>query len=227
MIKKLSYVFALGVAFSSLHASASTENLNNTSSVNNTASDTLNKAQTELKARLMLLENLQADFSQKVFDNTGAEIMQGAGVLKINRPEKLYWKQTSPDETLLVSDGTKTYYYDEFAEQVTILNSKQLIDNTPFALLTSTDENLWQNYAITHSNNAFVITPNNQGQSQVERLELTFLNDLLTLMTVFDNTGQTSVYEFANQQLNQPIDDSFFTFTIPADVLVDDQSQGE
>ncbi|KPV95491.1 Outer-membrane lipoprotein carrier protein precursor [Pseudoalteromonas sp. P1-9] len=185
------------------------------------------KAQSELKTRLTQLNNLQADFSQTVIDNTGSEIMQGTGLLKIKRPEKLYWKQTSPDETVLVSDGTKTYYYDEFAEQVTILDSKKLIDNTPFALLTSADESLWQNYAVTHADNAFVITPTNQGQSQVERLELKFDADALRSMTVFDNTGQTSVYVFSKQQVNQTIDDAYFQFTIPADVLVDDQSQGE
>lgn len=185
------------------------------------------KAQSELKTRLTKLNNLQADFSQTVIDNTGSEIMQGKGLLKIKRPEKLYWKQTSPDETVLVSDGIKTFYYDEFAEQVTILDSKKLIDNTPFALLTSADESLWQNYAVTHADNAFVITPNNQGQSQVERLELKFDADALRSMTVFDNTGQTSVYVFSKQQVNQTIDDAYFQFTIPADVLVDDQSQGE
>lgn len=227
MIKKLPYVFAFGFACCTLNVNAATESLNEAQQASNKTAFKLTKAQTELKTRLTLLENLQADFSQKVFDNTGAEIMQGAGVLKINRPEKLYWKQTSPDETLLVSDGTKTFYYDEFAEQVTILNSKQLIDNTPFALLTSSDDNLWHNYSVNNAENVFVITPNTDGQSQVERLELTFSDDLLTSMKVFDNTGQTSVYVFSKQQLNQPIDDAFFKFTIPADVLVDDQSQGE
>lgn len=227
MIKKLPYVFAFGFACCTLNVSAATENLNKAQQVSHKAAFKLTKAQTELKTRLTLLENLQADFSQKVFDNTGAEIMQGAGVLKINRPEKLYWKQTSPDETLLVSDGTKTFFYDEFAEQVTILNSKQLIDNTPFALLTSSDDNLWLNYSVNNNENMFVITPNTDGQSQVERLELTFSNELLESMKVFDNTGQTSVYVFSKQQVNQPIDDAFFKFIIPADVLVDDQSQGE
>ncbi|MFY8349509.1 outer membrane lipoprotein chaperone LolA [Pseudoalteromonas sp. SSM20] len=227
MIKKLPYVVALGFACCTLNLSAATESLNDAQQASNKTAFKLTKAQTQLKTRLTLLENLQADFSQKVFDNTGAEIMQGAGFLKLNRPEKLYWKQTSPDETLLVSDGTKTFYYDEFAEQVTILNSKQLIDNTPFALLTSNDDNLWHNYSVNNSENVFVITPNTDRQSQVERLELTFSDDLLTSMKVFDNTGQTSVYVFSKQQLNQPIDDAFFKFTIPADVLVDDQSQGE
>ena len=97
----------------------------------------IDNAQDDLQSKLAEVKSFYAEFSQKVLNDTGQPIMQGSGIVKLKYPEMLYWQQTSPDETLLVSNGTKTVYFDEFAEQATILNSEKLIDSTPFALLTS------------------------------------------------------------------------------------------
>lgn len=181
----------------------------------------------QLQRELDHLTQLRASYQQRVLDQKNVEIMQGSGVVMLKRPSMLRWQQTVPDETLLVSNGDKTYFFDTFAEQVTILNSKHLINSTPFALLTSDDPQLWQAYQVTISNGTYAIVPKQLGESQVERLELTFKNHLLSSMRVFDTTGQVSAYEFSEQQVDKPILDAEFSFVIPDGALVDDQSQGE
>ena len=193
----------------------------------NSKSDETASVSNALKEQLAQLNNLQANYQQQVFDNAGNKVMAGEGLVKLKRPEKLFWQQTSPDQTLLISNGEKTYYFDEFAEQVTILNSKKLINSTPFALLTSNDSELWQSYYVLFEDGKYLITPINKGESQVERLQLSFAENLLTTMEVFDNTGQTSVYKFSEQKVNQAVNDTVFKFEIPAGVFVDDQTQGE
>ena len=193
----------------------------------NSKSDETASVSNALKEQLAQLNNLQANYQQQVFDNAGNKVMAGEGLVKLKRPEKLFWQQTSPDQTLLISNGENTYYFDEFAEQVTILNSKKLINSTPFALLTSNDSELWQSYHVLFEDGKYLITPINKGESQVERLQLSFAENLLTTMEVFDNTGQTSVYKFSEQKINQAVNDTVFKFEIPAGVFVDDQTQGE
>jgi outer membrane lipoprotein carrier protein len=191
------------------------------------AEKVVNSASEELKKTLSTFSNFQAQYQQTILSNEGKALMQGAGTVTLKRPEKLRWQQNSPDETLLVSDGKQTYFYDEFAEQVTILNSQQLIQSTPFALLTSNSDSLWQQYEVVLDNNNFIISPIKTGQGQVERLELRFEQNMIKEMRVIDRTGQTSVYLFNEQKINLSLADDVFNFTIPEGVLVDDQSQGE
>jgi outer membrane lipoprotein carrier protein len=191
------------------------------------AEKVVNSASEELKKTLSTFSNFQAQYQQTILSNEGKTLMQGAGTVTLKRPEKLRWQQNSPDETLLVSDGKQTYFYDEFAEQVTILNSQQLIQSTPFALLTSNTDSLWQQYEVVLDNNNFIISPIKTGQGQVERLELRFEQNMIKEMRVIDRTGQTSVYLFNEQKINLSLADDVFNFTIPEGVLVDDQSQGE
>ncbi|MDE3270745.1 hypothetical protein [Pseudoalteromonas sp. G4] len=77
MKKKITLIVASVLAMSTASVTAVHAQTETTQHVVNS------KAQTELKTRLTQLNNLQADFSQTVIDNTGSEIMQGKGLLKI------------------------------------------------------------------------------------------------------------------------------------------------
>lgn len=182
-----------------------------------------------LQDQLTSLKSFKAQFSQKVTDKQGQAVMQGEGTIALQQPMMIRWQQTNPDDTLFVSNGDKTYYFDSFAEQVTIMQTSSLIDSTPFVLLTSKDPAQWEKYSVLATNSGFSVTPNKGVESQVEQLDITFAGNEqgLAKLVVTDNSGQLSSFTFNDAQVNTSLDKSTFEFTPPEGVEIDDQSNGE
>ncbi|MGO2563251.1 MAG: outer membrane lipoprotein chaperone LolA [Pseudoalteromonas nigrifaciens] len=182
-----------------------------------------------LQDQLATLKSFKAQFSQKVTDKQGQAVMQGEGTIALQQPMMIRWQQTNPDDTLFVSNGDKTYYFDSFAEQVTIMQTSSLIDSTPFVLLTSKDPAQWEKYSVLATNSGFSVTPNKGVESQVEQLDITFAGNEqgLAKLVVTDNSGQLSSFTFNDAQVNTPLDKSTFEFKPPEGVEIDDQSNGE
>jgi len=164
-----------------------------------------------------------------VTDSQGEAIMQGEGNIALQQPMMIRWQQQSPDDTLFVSNGDKTYYFDSFAEQVTIMNTHSLIDSTPFVLLTSKDPEQWAKYQVVATEAGFSVTPNKGVESQVEKLDISFnaKEQGLASLTVLDTSGQQSLFTFKDAKVNEALAAQTFEFTIPEGVEVDDQSQGD
>ncbi|MCQ8884269.1 outer membrane lipoprotein chaperone LolA [Pseudoalteromonas agarivorans] len=182
-----------------------------------------------LQDKLATLKSFKAQFSQNVTDPQGQAVMQGEGTIALKQPMMIRWQQTNPDDTLFVSNGDKTYYFDSFAEQVTIMDTHSLIDSTPFVLLTSKDPAQWEKYSVQATDSGFSVTPNKGIESQVEQLDITFAGNEqgLAKLVVTDNSGQLSSFSFNNAQVNTALDTSTFEFTPPEGVEIDDQSNGE
>ena len=175
------------------------------------------------------IKSFKAEFSQQVTDSQGEAIMQGEGNIALQQPMMIRWQQQSPDDTLFVSNGDKTYYFDSFAEQVTIMNTHSLIDSTPFVLLTSKDPEQWAKYQVVATDVGFSVTPNKGVESQVEKLDIRFnaQEQGLASLTVLDTSGQQSLFTFKDAKVNEALATQTFEFTIPEGVEVDDQSQGD
>ena len=182
-----------------------------------------------LQQQLAAIKSFKAEFSQQVTDSQGEAIMQGEGNIALQQPMMIRWQQQSPDDTLFVSNGDKTYYFDSFAEQVTIMNTHSLIDSTPFVLLTSKDPEQWAKYQVVATDAGFSVTPNKGVESQVEKLDISFNTQEqgLASLTVLDTSGQQSLFTFKDAKVNEALATQTFEFTIPEGVEVDDQSQGD
>lgn len=182
-----------------------------------------------LQQQLAAIKSFKAEFSQQVTDSQGEAIMQGEGNIALQQPMMIRWQQQSPDNTLFVSNGDKTYYFDSFAEQVTIMNTHSLIDSTPFVLLTSKDPEQWAKYQVVATDAGFSVTPNKGVESQVEKLDISFnaQEQGLASLTVLDTSGQQSLFTFKDAKVNEALATQTFEFTIPEGVEVDDQSQGD
>ena len=184
-------------------------------------------AKLDLQKELSKLTSFDAHFKQTVFDEQKQPLQHAKGQLQLQQPNQMRWQQ---EDTLLVSHGEKTYFFDAFAEQVTIMNTESLIDSTPFVLLTHhQDKSLWNNYNVTAVNGSYELTPALGQQSQVEKLTLVFDGNGLGFKTILilDSTGQQTQFDFEQNKVNTPLDASLFQFTIPEGVAVDDQSKGE
>ncbi|MBQ4838591.1 MULTISPECIES: outer membrane lipoprotein chaperone LolA [Pseudoalteromonas] len=182
-----------------------------------------------LKLKLRSLNTFEASFTQKVKDEEGTLLQDGTGNIALKYPSKIRWQQLEPDETLLVSDGNKTFYFDSFAEQVTVMNTAGLIDTTPFILLTTQDKAQWEKYDVSKTTVGYRISPKPNVESQVELLDIVFASAGVAIdsLSIKDASGQTSTFKFSNAKTNIELDDKSFTFKIPHGVVIDDQTASE
>lgn len=194
----------------------------------NTSANQTNSAKQRLMTKLAKLAFFSADFSQKIINEQGELLQQGAGTLAISKPNLVNWKTTSPDETLIVSDGNTLWFYDPFIEQASAYSLAKSIHNTPILLLTSDEPALWQQYQVKQEQQRFIVTPINEN-SQIKRLTLHFSdeasnNDVqLSEFSFQDATGQISQISLSNFNSKVKPDAALFTFTLPEGVRLEDK----
>ena len=177
-----------------------------------------------LRGLLAKITTLQASFTQVVNDREGKPLQTSSGNLILQQPDRVYWQVRVPDETRLIANGERVFYVDEFVEQVSIFSQKDMISNNPLMLLTSSDDEVWEQFSVVQQNLAYVVTPiNNEGQ--ITQLTLRFIQDELTQFTLLDNQGQVSQFTLNGTVLNMPLPVNQFSYAIPEGFSVDDQTQ--
>lgn len=187
-------------------------------------------ASAELMTHLAKVKSFSANYQQRVFDIQQQLLQEGKGTLSLQQHARFRFESETPEPSLLVSDGTTLWFYNELLEQVSIYNAESEVGQTPFALLTSNDKALWQQYQITKSEHessvstSFYIHPFDPN-NPVQQLMLTFSDTTLIEMQVIDINQQQSVYQFYNAKLNSQLATTLFTFEIANHLDVDDQRQ--
>lgn len=181
----------------------------------------------ELREKLNKINFFSAKFDQKVFDEQGNELNQGSGNLSVNKPNLVNWETQTPDESLIISDGSNLWFYDPFVEQVSIYALENAIANTPILLITNDDEALWQQYDVVKVNDISYQIRAKDLNARVKSLELNFSPTStvpqLSGFNLLDATGQLSVIKFNSINIEKVPEASLFTFTLPEGVYVDDQ----
>ena len=194
------------------------------------------ESKTELMAILSNINYFSANFTQKIFDESGEELQQGSGVLSVSKPNLVNWETQSPSESLIVSDGENLWFYDPFVEQVSVYSLENAIANTPILLITNNDPKLWQDYHVNKLTDTRYLIEAIDDNARVKSLELTFdsstinsaENVHLAGFSILDATGQLSVIYLSEQSLqpsaaNNETQRELFKFTVPEGVYLDDQ----
>ena len=180
-------------------------------------------AKQALQAKLATIDGFSADFIQRVIDSEGQVIANGEGQLTVEKPNKVNWHTTSPDETLIIANGETLWFYDPFIEQVSVYDFEQALANTPILLLSSNNETLWDGYRVIQVESSFVIESLDE-QSHVKSLQLKFDNERLDQLLIFDATGQVSEITLAMRG-SSASKATIYDFSIPEGTHIDDQRQ--
>tara|TARA_R110002126_G_scaffold38993_12_gene116026 strand:+ start:1729 stop:2400 length:672 start_codon:yes stop_codon:yes gene_type:complete len=181
-------------------------------------------ASVSLLQQLATIDSFSADFQQQVFDDQQQLLQQGQGRLLLKKVARFRFEAVEPEPVLLVSDGDNLWFYNEILEQVSIYDAQAQVSQTAFALLTTTDQTLWQQYQVIEQQGIFIIHPLDSN-NPVQQLTLAFNDTGISEMTVIDINQQQSVFRFSQAKLNPAIDDNQFDFSIPEGVDIDDQRQ--
>ncbi|MGG4607919.1 outer membrane lipoprotein chaperone LolA [Providencia sp. Me31A] len=179
-------------------------------------------ASQDLQARLNKVNSFQASFSQKVTSPEGDLVQEGVGDLWLERPNLFNWNMTSPDESVLVSDGKNLWFYNPFVEQVTVTNLADATQDTPFLLITRNNPKDWKQYSIIQQGNTFDLKPR-QTNGTLKSFSITVSPDgTIEKFSAVEQDGQVSAYQLKEQK-NGHVDASKFKFTVPKGVTLDDQ----
>jgi outer membrane lipoprotein carrier protein len=179
-----------------------------------------------LRQKLAAVSDFSSVFEQTVSDQDGKVLQQSKGSLAVSKPNKVRWHTAQPDDSLIVSDGQALWFYDPFIEQVSVYGLTSAVANTPMLLLSSNDEQHWQNYhVIQHSAQSFDIVALD-ADSQVKTLTVYFSGQNIEKFSIVDATGQLSQINLSNVKRLDLADQNnvtMFEFTVPDGVELDDQ----
>lgn len=191
----------------------------------NAANKNVNKhlAKEELRGLLALFSNMSATFTQQIFDLQGEELQSSQGDIILQKPQMLRWSVNSPEESLLIADGSTVYSVDPFVEQVTLMEQSALTKTNPLMLLISNEKSQWDNVEIEKVDGDFVLRSLDQ-EASITLVILSFNNNSeLTLLTSIDRQQQRNVIEFSNVKMNIEVPANSFTYTPESTWVVDDQ----
>ncbi len=194
------------------------------------ASQSVNEPLILLSKQLGDLNTFQGDFEQVITDEDGDVVEENEGEFLLKRPGFFRWYIKPPFEKLMVSNNKTIWTYDPDLKQATADVVDDRLLQTPMLLLSGDLEQIRLNYSVSISNSndkknntldlqRYKLVPKND-DGLFEWMEIIFSNDRVVGMTLFSELGEIQRYTFSETQQNKKIDDSKFTFDVPADVDV-------
>ena len=183
-------------------------------------------ALTSLEKFYATVNTLKAQFRQTVFDTDQQIIDQSRGVLYIARPGKFRWEYSSPLPQTIISDATKIWIHDIELEQVTVRNYQQTLAGTPAELLAGNGDlkNQYELVSIDDSSDNLQwlsLTPK-ADDTQFEEIRIGFKDNALVTMRLIDSFERTTQLIFDELEENASINLSLFSFDVPDNVdLID------
>ncbi|CAK9884572.1 MAG: Outer-membrane lipoprotein carrier protein [Candidatus Erwinia impunctatus] len=180
------------------------------------------QASTDLQQRLAKLNSFQATFTQQVTDASGQMVQEGKGELAVKRPNLFNWHMTSPDESVLISDGKTLWFYNPFVEQASASRLSDATSNTPFMLIARNQREDWAQYDVSQAGDTFTLTPKSANNNLKQFVVDVTAAGTIRQFTSVEQDGQRSRYQL-NAMQSSAVSSDKFTFTPPAGVTVDDQ----
>lgn len=160
-------------------------------------------------------------FSQRVHGADLSAPHTFTGHFLFLRPGRFKWQYTQPYQQLIVSDGTKVYFYDIDLEQVTIKKIEGNLPASPAAILFGSNQ-FEQDFDVEEmaprDGLEWILAKPKHQDSTFEKIEIGFKNQLPAAMLLIDAFGQTTELLFSDLVRNPQASREDFQFQAPEDV---------
>ncbi|MDY5778841.1 MAG: outer membrane lipoprotein chaperone LolA [Succinivibrionaceae bacterium] len=178
----------------------------------------------DLKDILFGVNDYKGSFIQEIKAKDNQVLQTNEGEMTLLRPNNFKLEVKSPDESIIVADGTSVYYFDAMLEQVTIYPFQRELNSSPLILLVAKDDATWNNYEVSKiSENEFKITPKNTSSLIAQILIKCSKENGITSLSFKEKDGKENSYTFKKEESTQKITPSDFKYVIPQGVEIDDQ----
>lgn len=192
------------------------------------AQSTANQTLDEL---LESIDTLSAEVLQLIIESDGGVLEESAIQMHLKRPNGFYWETLDPFPELVVTDGSTLWNYQPDLEQVVLEDWDSSRSELAAKLLSGDTEGLHEEYTVVLRENddeefdTFDLIPI-AADSVYDVITINFIEAELGSIRVSNKNGQRTVWEFQQVQRNPDLDENLFSFDIPADIEVIDNSSG-
>jgi outer membrane lipoprotein carrier protein len=195
------------------------------------AAPSLNEVVDKVRETCVRAQDLSALFEQTTSIRSLNQEQRASGILLLKRPNKMRWEYQKPEQRLFVTDGKTLWAYSPTDKQVVVQEvGEAFASRLPISILAG-DCQLRKDFEISAVENAATRGSGNStildlrpkhAESGITRmlLEVNLKSYTIERITVFDPSGNTSVYKLSDLKLNPGLNDQQFTFTPPAGVTV-------
>jgi outer membrane lipoprotein carrier protein len=176
-----------------------------------------------LDGLLSPIETLQADVLQLIVESDGGVLEESSILMLLKKPDGFYWETLEPFPELIVTDGSTLWNYQPDLEQVVIEPWQN--DNSELAaqLLSGDTSGLSADYRLERYHEPgferFTLLPLDP-DSPYRQIRLEFSRGQLGTIHIDSLSGEQTVWQFNDLQMNQPIADERFVFQPPAGVEI-------
>ena len=180
-------------------------------------------ARSDLSLHLAELNHLAADFTQRIEDADGEPIEESSGFVRL-LPPNFRWEVTAPHAQVLVAANDELRLYDPDLEQVTVRPLKEVLEDTPLALLTRRTALLGDDYEVewraargenpVPHGTSFSVRPRAE-DALFDEIVLTFGDAGLLGIRIRDHLGQRILIRFHGLQDASVIQSADFELIVP------------
>jgi len=177
----------------------------------------------QLKSFSGTTKSARGEFSQQLVKRSGQPGAAAKGEFAFSRPGRFRWEIQSPYQQLIVTDGSKLYFYDKDLKQVTVREAGDVISATPAAVLfggAELDSAFTLKDEGEKDNLQWVEALPKVADSGFDRIRVGMRDGLPMQMEVQDAFGQVNRFTFTRISRNAAVADSEFSFTPPPGVDV-------
>ena len=177
----------------------------------------------QLKAFSKSTRSARGDFQQQLMKQSGQASAPAKGEFAFARPGRFRWEIQSPYQQLIVTDGSKLYFYDKDLKQVTVRQAGDVISATPAAVLFG-GADLDSAFALAEAGEndglQWVEAVPKVADSGFDRIRVGMREGLPAQMEVKDAFGQVNRFTFTRISRNAAVADEDFRFAPPPGVDV-------
>jgi outer membrane lipoprotein carrier protein len=166
--------------------------------------------------------NIEARFTQSVFDARGAVVQRSAGRFTAQQPRQLHWQVQSPAPQTLVTDGKRVWLHDPDLQQVTVDTLDALTAEAPMLVLSGQVDSLLTRFDLTGEGSGrdwtfrLRVRPGVPARGPgFQAIALRVAAGDVQSMQVEDSLSQRTELAFSDVRHPARVDPALFRFTVP------------
>jgi outer membrane lipoprotein carrier protein len=182
-------------------------------------------AEQVLQVKLNAIRTMTASFKQ-VVKAKARTVSRSSGTMALERPGRFRWQTKEPMAQLMVADGQRIWVYDTDLEQVTVKKQEKGLGGTAALFLSGYNDTVTRDFTVTQMASGDNITFSLNSKSpkaSFQRIKLTFHQNFLTNLELFDQLGQVTLVQLSQTKLNPKLGVGLFKFKPPKGVDVVEQ----
>ena len=175
-----------------------------------------------LQGKLNAIRSMSATFKQVVKAKQRV-VSRSSGTMALERPGRFRWQTKDPMEQLMVADGQRIWVYDTDLEQVTVKKQDKGLGGTAALFLSGYDNTVTRDFTVTQSGsseNPVFDLESKSSKANFQRIKLTFHQELLSGLELYDQLGQITTVQLSQAKLNPKLAAALFQFKPPKGVDV-------